>query len=162
MAPGGIGVLLRNCRESAGFTREEQALLLEKAQGGAWFDPENLKRWETERRLPTARWHPLLADGYGRSEDEIARAVAVSRQWRRRHQVAGGRTEDPAVQRRRFLGAAAAAAGVVALPGIAEARQGIDSALSDRAKAISHISPGRSNGTEGATTAARRASYSTG
>lgn len=45
--------------------------------------------------------------------------------------VESGREEDMDVDRRRFLGAAAVAAtGVVTLPGIAEARQGINAALS--------------------------------
>ncbi|MER8194106.1 hypothetical protein AB0N60_20195 [Streptomyces microflavus] len=52
MASEGIGALLRGIREAAGLTREEQAALLQAAQGGKWFDPENLKRWETEKRLP--------------------------------------------------------------------------------------------------------------
>ncbi|MEU3566992.1 transcriptional regulator [Kitasatospora sp. NPDC036755] len=131
MAPDGIGAMLREIRESAELTREEQALLLQKAQGGRWFDPENLKRWETERRLPIPKWHQLLADGYGRSVEEIASAVAVSRRWRRRQRAAGSSGEEgTTVKRRQFLGVAAAATGVVALPGIAEARQGIDAGLS--------------------------------
>ncbi|WNI16352.1 transcriptional regulator [Actinacidiphila sp. ITFR-21] len=142
MAPDGIGAMLRAMRESAGRTREEQALVLEEAQGGRWFDPENLKRWETERRLPIPARHELLARGYGVPVAEIVRAVAVSKRWRRlQRQAAGGQGEEgTAVDRRRFFGAAAVAAtgaaaaaatGVVVLPGIAESRKGIDAALSD-------------------------------
>ncbi|WP_197085248.1 helix-turn-helix domain-containing protein [Saccharothrix sp. ST-888] len=132
MAPDGIGAVLRRIRETAELTREEQALLLQDAQGGTWFDPENLKRWETERRLPTPRWHQLLADGYGLSVEEVARAVAASRRWRKLHQqpVENEGEEGTAVNRRQFLGAAALATGVAALPGIAEAREGIDAGLS--------------------------------
>ncbi|UGQ09240.1 transcriptional regulator [Yinghuangia sp. ASG 101] len=130
MTPDGIGAMLREIREAAGLTREEQALLLQKARADAWFDPENLKRWETERRLPVPRWHPLLAVVYGRSEEEVTRAVAVSRRWRRQQRASGGEKEDGTVKRRQFLGAAAVAAGVGALPGIAEAHEGINTALS--------------------------------
>ena len=133
MAPDGIGAVLRAARESAGRTREEQAHVLQEAQDGRWFDPENLKRWETERRLPIPAWHALLARAYGMPVEEIAQAVRVSRQRRRLQRLAGADTgeEGTEVDRRRFLGAAAVAAtGAVALPGIAEARQGIDAALS--------------------------------
>ncbi|GAB2741142.1 transcriptional regulator [Kitasatospora kifunensis] len=132
MAPDGIGVMLRENRELAGLTREEQALVLQEAQGGQWFDPENLKRWETERRLPTPVWNELLAKGYGRPVEEIVRAVAASRRWRRLQRMAAnseGR-EDAKVNRRQFLGVAAAATGTVSLTGIAEARQGINAGLS--------------------------------
>ncbi|MFH9348175.1 transcriptional regulator [Kitasatospora sp. NPDC017646] len=132
MAPDGIGVLLRERREAAGRSRDEQALFLEQFQDGERFDPENLKRWETEKRLPTPRWHPLLADGYGLMVQEIVRAVAESRRWRRSVRRADGvdREEGTTVKRRNFLGVAALATGAVALPGIAEAREGIDAGLS--------------------------------
>ncbi|WP_093491584.1 helix-turn-helix transcriptional regulator [Streptomyces sp. 2112.3] len=132
MAPDGIGAMLRGIRESAGLTRDEQALALQEAQSGKWFDPENLKRWETERRLPTPVWHELLAEVYGRSVEEIVRAVAASRRYRRSQRRAGVEgEEDAAVKRRQFLGVAAGATGAVALPGIAEARQGINAGLSN-------------------------------
>ncbi|MEU0687077.1 helix-turn-helix domain-containing protein [Streptomyces uncialis] len=133
MAPEGIGALLRRIREADGRSREEQALVLQEAQGGKWFDPENLKRWETERRLPTPMWHELLAKGYGCSVEEIVHAVAASRRWRRKQRRAapdGEGKEETAVERRRFFGVAAVTAGTAALPGIAEARQGIDAGLS--------------------------------
>ncbi|MFF7192849.1 hypothetical protein ACFZAM_03960 [Streptomyces sp. NPDC008079] len=75
MAPDGIGAMLRTARESAGRTREEQALVLQEAQGGRWFDRENLKRWEAERRLPVPACHPLLAEAYGLPVEKIVRAV---------------------------------------------------------------------------------------
>lgn len=132
MAPEGIGALLRSIREAAGLTREEQAAVLQAARGGKWFDPENLKRWETEKRLPTPMWHALLAECYGRSTEEIVRAVVVSRRRRRLHRLIdeGAREEGSAVDRRKFLGVAAAATGMAGLPDIAEARQGINAGLS--------------------------------
>ncbi|NUK14029.1 helix-turn-helix domain-containing protein [Streptomyces lunaelactis] len=124
MSQDGIGVLLRTTRETAGRTREEQAQLVEAAQGGRYFDPENLKRWETEKRLPIPDWHETLANAYELPVEEVRRAVAASRQYRRQQ----GKETD--VNRRRFINTAAAAAGIVTLPGIAQAREGIDGALS--------------------------------
>ncbi|MFD4021934.1 helix-turn-helix domain-containing protein [Streptomyces sp. NPDC058576] len=132
MEPEGIGALLRGSREAAGLTREEQASVLQAAQGGKWFDPENLKRWETERRLPTPMWHALLAECYGRSTEEIGRAVVASRRHRRLHRLIDQekREEGSAVDRRKFLGVAAAATGMTGVPDIAEARHGINAGLS--------------------------------
>jgi hypothetical protein len=124
MTPDGIGVLLRTTREAAGRTREEQAHLVESAQGGRYFDPENLKRWETEKRLPIPDWHETIADAFELPVEEVRRAVAASRQHRRQQ----GKETD--VNRRQFIGTAAVAAGIVTLPGIAQAREGIDGALS--------------------------------
>ncbi|ORT54226.1 transcriptional regulator [Streptomyces sp. CB03238] len=146
MSPDGIGVLLRSTRERAGRTRQEQALLIEDAQDGRWFDPDNLKRWENEKRLPTPVWHHAIARAYGLTVGEVRRAVAASRQHRRTK----GK-EDQDVDRRQFIGAAAAAVGAGALPGIAHARQGIDSALaatgtSDGDVAYLHAALERHNG----------------
>ncbi|MEV7087567.1 transcriptional regulator [Streptomyces sp. NPDC093085] len=124
VAPDGIGVLLRAIREGAGRTREEQAQVVQQAQNGRWFDWENIKRWELEKRLPIPDWHATVARAYGVSVADVRRAVAVSRQHRR-----GGHREKEDVERRRFFGVAAAAAGATALPGIAQAREGIDGAL---------------------------------
>ncbi|URN16396.1 MULTISPECIES: helix-turn-helix domain-containing protein [Streptomyces] len=123
MTPDGIGALLRGVRERAGRTREEQARRMEEAGGGRFFDPENLKRWETERRLPTPVFHETIARAYGVTVAEVRRAVAASRQARRHGK---GGTSD--VDRRRFMGAAAAV-GAAGLPGIAQAREAIDGAL---------------------------------
>ncbi|OEJ21539.1 transcriptional regulator [Streptomyces agglomeratus] len=98
---------------------------MEDAQGGGWFDPDNLKRWESERRLPTPVWHETIARAYGLTVGDVRRAVAASRQHRRSQ----GSKEDEDVNRRKFIGAAAAAVGASALPGIAQAREGIDGAL---------------------------------
>ncbi|WP_175408530.1 transcriptional regulator [Streptomyces sp. TRM64462] len=125
MRPDGIGTLLRSIREEAERTREEQALVVQAAQNGRWFDPENLKRWETEKRLPVRAWHKTIADAYGLTVDEVRRAVTASRKYRREQ----GR-ENPDVNRRQFIGTAAAAASVAVMPGIAQAREGIDGALS--------------------------------
>ncbi|MFJ7130454.1 helix-turn-helix domain-containing protein [Streptomyces sp. NPDC098101] len=124
MCPDGIGALLRQIRQNAGRTREDQARQMEAAQGGRWFDPENLKRWETERRLPTQGSYETIADAYGLTVEDVRRAVAASRQYRRSQ---GKENED--VNRRRFIEVAAAAAGIAALPGIAQAREGIDGGL---------------------------------
>ncbi|WP_331730504.1 helix-turn-helix domain-containing protein [Streptomyces sp. NBC_01174] len=125
MSPEGIGHLLRTIRVEAGRTRQEQALLVEDAQGSRFFDPDNLKRWETERRLPTPVWHEVIARAYGVTVGEVRRAVVASRHYRRQ-----GSEELSDVDRRRFMGAAAAAAvGTTALPGMAQAREAIDGAL---------------------------------
>ncbi|MFC9602429.1 transcriptional regulator [Streptomyces niveus] len=122
VAQDGIGVLLRAIREDAGRTRDQQAKVVQEAQGGRWFDWENIKRWETEKRLPVPDWHETIARAYGLSVADVQRAVAASRQQRRREK------ED--VKRRRFFGVAAVV-GATALPGIAQAREGIDGALAE-------------------------------
>ncbi|MEU6483564.1 helix-turn-helix transcriptional regulator [Streptomyces sp. NPDC046887] len=124
MCPDGIGALLRQIRQETGRTREDQARQIEAAQGGRWFDPENLKRWETERRLPTRGSYATIADAYGLTVEDVRQAVVASRQYRRSQ---GEENED--VNRRRFMEVAAAAAGISALPGIAQAREGIDGGL---------------------------------
>ncbi len=132
MAPDGIGVLLRERREATGRSREEQALFLEQFQAGEPFDAGNLKRWEKEKRLPTPRWYQLLAEGYELTVQEIVRAVVASRRWRRatRHADGVDGEEETAVKRRSFLSAAALATGFATVPGIAEARAGINAGLS--------------------------------
>ncbi|MFD7719563.1 transcriptional regulator [Streptomyces sp. NPDC059814] len=124
VATDGIGALLRFIREDAGRTRDEQAKLVQQAQNGRWFDWENIKRWETEKRLPVPDWHETIARAYGLSVTQVQRAVAASRQHRRSQ-----RREKEDVERRRFFGVAAVAASATALPGIAQAREGIDGAL---------------------------------
>ncbi|MER5358618.1 helix-turn-helix domain-containing protein [Streptomyces sp. NPDC002785] len=124
MSPQGIGTLLREIRERAGRTRQEQALLMEEAQDGRFFDPDNLKRWETEKRLPTPVWHEAIARAYGLTVGDVRRAVIAARQYRRQ-----GKEELSDVDRRRFMETAAAAMGATALPGIAHAREEIDVAL---------------------------------
>ncbi|RGD63286.1 hypothetical protein DR950_31985 [Kitasatospora xanthocidica] len=132
MAPDGIGVLLRERREATGRSREEQALFLVRLQDGEPFDAGNLKRWEKEKRLPTPRWYQLLAEGYELTVQEIVRAVTASRRWRRatRHADGVDGEEETAVKRRSFLSVAALATGITAVPGIAEARTGINAGLS--------------------------------
>ncbi|MFF4647749.1 transcriptional regulator [Streptomyces sp. NPDC001389] len=121
MSPDGIGVLLRRVREGEGRTREEQAQRVTSA--GALCDVENIKRWETERRLPIPMWHPALAAANGLTVQEISNAVAASRAFRRSH------GEEKDVKRRQFLGATAAVGGMAMLTGMAQARAGIDGAL---------------------------------
>ncbi|MFG2406852.1 transcriptional regulator [Streptomyces brevispora] len=97
---------------------------MEDAQGGRYFDPDNLKRWETEKRLPTPIWHEAIARAYGLTTGEVHRAIVATKQYRRQ-----GGEELSDVDRRRFMEAAAAAMGATALPGIAHARESIDGAL---------------------------------
>ncbi|GAA3303465.1 hypothetical protein GCM10020295_52140 [Streptomyces cinereospinus] len=81
MSPDGIGHLLRGLREQAGRTRRDQAGHLERTSG-RFVDPENIKRWETEKRLPIPDWHDVIAEGYGVPVEEVRRAVAASRRYR--------------------------------------------------------------------------------
>ncbi|GGY73149.1 hypothetical protein OHA63_00150 [Streptomyces anulatus] len=83
VAPDGIGALLRSIREHAGRTRDQQAKVVQQTQGGRWFDWENIKRWELEKRLPIPDWHETIAHAYGLSATDVQRAVAASRQHRR-------------------------------------------------------------------------------
>ncbi|MFD9453457.1 helix-turn-helix domain-containing protein [Streptomyces sp. NPDC059985] len=122
MCPDGIAVLLRARREAAGRTREAQGKQIGDALG-AVFDLENIKRWETGRRIPTPVWYPAISAAYGISLDAIRTAVAASRRWRREY---GQESAD--VERRRFMGVATAA-GLAVLPGIAQARENIEAGL---------------------------------
>lgn len=60
---------------------------------------------------------------------DITRAWGVSKAWRHRHETDTGGEDKTAVKRRTFL-AGTAAAGATALPGISEAHEGIEAALS--------------------------------
>lgn len=123
VTPNGIGELLRESREQAGLTREEQAAVVGEAMG-EWCSPDTVKNWETEKRIPRSPSLQGIADAYGLSREHVAEAVSRSRLYRREHG-----TEDK-VDRRKFIGTSmAAAAGVVVLPGITQAREGIESAL---------------------------------
>lgn len=83
LAPNGVGMLIRCAREAAGRTREQQAHLLTVGHGGRIFDPDNLKRWETEKRLPSASSQVLISQVYGLALSEVRLAVARSRAARR-------------------------------------------------------------------------------
>ncbi|MFD7901694.1 helix-turn-helix domain-containing protein [Kitasatospora sp. NPDC059747] len=122
LTPNGIGELLRRTRERSGLSREEQAAVVGR-ETGEWCSPDTVKNWETEKRIPRQPSLQGIADAYGLPVDQVAEAVARSRRHRREHG-----TEDK-VDRRKFIGVGAAVAGVVVLPGIAQARDGIDSAL---------------------------------
>lgn len=118
-SPDGIGFLLRGLREYAGRSRREQAEHLGQVSGRV-VDPDNLKRWETERRLPVPEWHPVIAVGYGLSVDEVRRAVAASRRYRvlvSTSVLLDDHDEGrPSVERREFLGASIIAAGYASEP----------------------------------------------
>lgn len=119
MSPDGIGHLLRGLREDAGRSRREQAEHLEDVTGRI-VDPDNLKRWEAEKRLPTPHWHSVIADGYGIPLSEVRRAIATSRRFRRlvSTSVLLEDTEEVSpVDRREFMGGTAMiAAGMAAQP----------------------------------------------
>lgn len=121
------------------------------AQGRRVFDPENLKRWETEKRLPIPAWHETIAEAFELPVEEVRRAVAASRQHRRQQGE-----ENTEVDRRRFIGTAAAVAGIVALPGIAQAQEGINGALSGRTQGTSPPWRAHSSGTRADTVAGHR------
>jgi len=114
MSPDGIGQLLRVIREQAKRTRPEQAAHLQMFHG-RYFDPENLKRWETEKRLPTPVWHDLIHKGYGLPMEEIRRAITASKQYRRLV-AAVAIVEEDDVERRGFLAAGLLAAGSAVEP----------------------------------------------
>ncbi|MFF4815056.1 transcriptional regulator [Kitasatospora sp. NPDC001309] len=112
ICPDGIGQLLRVIRESHGRTRLEQAELLQRLQDGRYFDPDNIKRWETEKRLPTPVWYGLLVSAYGVPLEEIKRAIQASKQYRRLASAnVQADPEEPPVERRNFLAAGLVAAG---------------------------------------------------
>ncbi|MFI9357058.1 transcriptional regulator [Streptomyces lydicus] len=119
LCPDGIGPLLRTIRDATGRTREQQANYL-NSLGGPYVDPDNIKRWETEKRLPQPHWYPLLSRGYRITEDEIRRAITASRQYRRAASAAEkllDQQEDDDMHRRSAVfGTAAIAAGVAAEP----------------------------------------------
>ncbi|GAA2255240.1 hypothetical protein GCM10010430_43790 [Kitasatospora cystarginea] len=83
ISPDGIGNLLHAARKATGRSRVQQAEHLTGYKRDGHFDPENLKRWETERRLPQPLWYPLLSAGYDIPIGEIRRAVEASRRYRR-------------------------------------------------------------------------------
>ncbi|MFD6493488.1 hypothetical protein [Streptomyces sp. NPDC060188] len=136
VAQDGIGALLRAIRERAGRTRDEQAKVIQEAQGGRWFDWENIKRWETERRLPVSDWPETIARAYGLKIADVQRAVSVSRQQRRR--------ENEDVNRRRFFGVAAATVGATALPNGSQGPR--PPARSDRARCLAGLTEHRADG----------------
>ncbi|MFE4669399.1 transcriptional regulator [Streptomyces sp. NPDC056716] len=135
LSPEGIGNLLCDLRKKAGRSRCEQAKHLADVSGEV-FDPDNLKRWETEKRLPTPMWHRTLAAGYGISVEDIQRAVAASRRHRRlmSTSVLLAEDEEEAVDRRKF-GFSVLVAGVATEPwgrlAAAVASPSIDSKTSD-------------------------------
>ncbi|MCB5169924.1 transcriptional regulator [Streptomyces bambusae] len=129
VAPEGIGLMLRTIRERNKLSREQQADLM-SARLAEPFCPDNLKRWETEKRLPVSRYHQAISDVYGVTLADVRKAVAASS----RHRKLNGQEEDD-VKRRNLLGAATAAVTGSLIPGIAHAREGIDGALTGHGNA---------------------------
>ncbi|MGW4689673.1 hypothetical protein ACWEPM_32940 [Streptomyces sp. NPDC004244] len=121
MSPEGIGELLRTVREQADRTREQQAKRMTAV--GLVCTVENLKRWETEKRLPTPVWRPAIRAVYDLTDEQLDQALENTRRHRRQQ-----RMEDDDVKRRQLF-TLAATAGFAMLPGIAQAREGIDTGL---------------------------------
>ncbi|MEC3996387.1 helix-turn-helix transcriptional regulator [Actinacidiphila sp. DG2A-62] len=117
-SPNGIGHLLRGLREQAGRTRRDQAEHL-GAVSSRFVDPENIKRWETEKRLPVPHLHETIARGYGIPVEEVRQAVAASRRYRRlasASRLSEDREDITRVERREFLGVSMLAAGIATEP----------------------------------------------
>ncbi len=114
-----IGPVLRRLRMSAGRSRPEQAEHIQTFQGGRYFDPDRLKRWERGERIPTSTDFQLIADAYSLHLEEVRQAVSLARQARRlarlhpliEHDQA---QEEDRVDRRSFIGTALAAGGTMA------------------------------------------------
>lgn len=146
MSPDGIGHLLRGLREQAGRTRRDQAEHLERTSG-RFVDPENIKRWETEKRLPIPDWHDVIAEGYGVPVEEVRRAVAASRRYRRLVSTSvllEDQEEVSPVERREFLGVSILAAGIATEPwgrlAAALAGPNVDSQVTDElVEATAHL-----------------------
>ncbi|WP_308130062.1 helix-turn-helix domain-containing protein [Kitasatospora aureofaciens] len=64
VTPNGIGELLRESRERAGLSREEQADAVGDATG-EWCSPDTVKNWEAEKRIPRRPSLQGIADAYG-------------------------------------------------------------------------------------------------
>ncbi|MFG2395477.1 hypothetical protein ACGFYF_42615 [Streptomyces lavendulae] len=122
VSPDGIGELLRSIRERADRSREQQARRMTAA--GLVCTVENLKRWETEKRLPTPVWRSAIRTVYDLTDKQLDQALENTRRHRRQQ-----RMEDDDVKRRKLFTLAAATAGFAVLPGIAQAREGIDNGL---------------------------------
>lgn len=137
----GVRRQLAKRRKALGYSQERLAEFLA-------VDRVTIGRWERGETDPLPYLRPRLAKALRTSPAELealltpeddrpvpAPAGASGEPWRLQHPAEAGTAdigeEDPDMDRRKFLEAAAvAAAGTVALSGIAEARQGIDAALS--------------------------------
>lgn len=119
MNPDGIGPLLRHLREQSGRTRKQLAEAVEAAKGAA-CDEDNIKRWETGKRIPTPYWREAIATVYGIPVKEINKAVEASKRERRLAGIStlmnDSTTMEYDVDRRAFLSAAALAAGAATEP----------------------------------------------
>ncbi|KJY24158.1 hypothetical protein VR46_42770 [Streptomyces sp. NRRL S-444] len=73
VSPDGIGELLRTIRERADRTREQQAKRMTAAR--LVCTVENLKRWETEKRLPTPVWRSAIRTVYGLTDEQQGRTA---------------------------------------------------------------------------------------
>lgn len=110
----GIGPLLTHLRKRAGLTRKGvadaiTAIMREECT------PENPKRWETEKRLPTPHYYPAIGEVYGIPVPEIRKAVEASKRSRRLSRIMDDSAET-SVDRRAFLSVTALAAGAATEP----------------------------------------------
>ncbi|MFC9595932.1 hypothetical protein ACFTUC_39830 [Streptomyces sp. NPDC056944] len=74
--------------------------------------------------LPTSVWRTAIRAVYGLTDEQLDQALENTRRHRRQQ-----RMEDDDVKRRKLFTLAAATAGFAVLPGIAQAREGIDTGL---------------------------------
>ncbi|GGZ25593.1 hypothetical protein GCM10010387_18930 [Streptomyces inusitatus] len=110
-----IGALLRELRQNAGRTQQEQADELNRLTG-RYVDRHQVSDWE-RCVIPGPYWRGQLAESFGVPTSLLGRAAATTRRLRRveRLSLRDGDTEGP-VDRRKFLGTAAITAGSVAEP----------------------------------------------
>ncbi|MFE7542965.1 helix-turn-helix transcriptional regulator [Streptomyces platensis] len=111
-----IGPLLKELRESAGRTQQEVADDLNRRTGRN-TDRHQVSDWE-RGVIPGPYWREHLAASFGVPADLLNRAAVVSRRQRRLEQLSlqGDDGTEGQVDRRKFLGTAAVAAGVAAEP----------------------------------------------
>ncbi|MFF1690788.1 transcriptional regulator [Streptomyces sp. NPDC058254] len=129
-APDGIGNLLRETRDQLGLDRSVISDRIGEVMGEP-CDPANIKRWELEQRLPGPRWHRSMGEALGISVEDIVRAIYRTRAHRQQLKAGpSSREEASSVKRRTFGLGVASIAAAGALPGLAEAHDDINAALS--------------------------------
>lgn len=112
-----IGPTLRRLRSEAGRSQTEQAELLSAVSGRAVTRNE-VSRWENEGRLLTPYWQRHYAATLDVSVEDLRRAVWSARRQRQQRLEPAQDGDD--VERRLFLGAAAATAVGWVIPAVTE------------------------------------------
>ncbi|MDD9376509.1 helix-turn-helix transcriptional regulator [Streptomyces sp. ZAF1911] len=97
-----FGPLLRRLRRASGRTQEELAADL-SARRGYPLEQAMVSRWETEERLPDPVSRALLSAELGVPEEELRRAVQLSRRLRRQQQSQHQDDQEQDVERREFM-----------------------------------------------------------